>query len=56
MLDFLASTSSQNSNDSDLYKEIQSYFDAPNEESECLEWWEKNKEVTFYVLLRILVW
>ncbi|XP_046803329.1 uncharacterized protein LOC124419087 [Lucilia cuprina] len=45
MLEFVASTSFEELPDDDLQKEIQAYFDAPNEETECLDWWERKQEI-----------
>lgn len=41
MLEFIASTSTKESRNSNIIDEIKSYLDAPNEETECLEWWKE---------------
>ncbi|XP_046804672.1 uncharacterized protein LOC124419407 [Lucilia cuprina] len=45
MLEFLATSNQEDPPNSDLQKEIKSYFDVPNEDAECLEWWQKNEEM-----------
>lgn len=51
MLDFLASTSNTANCDNSLHQEVKSYFSALSEEDECLEWWQKHKEVHIFHLL-----